>query len=170
MWNCKCKETLICQRVTDRTWTGDIWDHNPTLYQLSYNHHKRGWPDLNRQPPDRQSDTLTNWATAPRVEKPSCKKGKGFWNPNPPHNTKGSPFYSAATHFEIDIERICPLSSWTVIPRPPAPVKLLSLMPFTVRRTFRFPPEGYRKETLRSLRLLYKSFNIVNKPFDLGKT
>ena len=81
-----------------------------------------------------------------------------------------SDFYSAATHFEIDIERICPLSSWTVIPRPPAPVKLLSLMPFTVRRTLRFPPEGYKKDTLRSLRLLYKSFNIVNKPFNLGET
>ena len=61
--------------------------------------------------------------------------------------------YSDATHFVSEKDFLSPLSSWTVIPRPLGPVKLLIFTPLTLRSTLRFPFLGYRKETLRSLRL-----------------
>ena len=70
-----------------------------------------------------------------------------------PHNTKGRRFYSDATHFESENDLCKPLSSRTVIPRPLGPVKLATFTPVTERRIFLLPFLGYRKETLRSLRL-----------------
>ena len=70
-----------------------------------------------------------------------------------PHNTKGWRFYSDATHFESEKDLWSPLSSRTVIPRPLGPVKLRTFTPLTDRRMFLLPCLGYKKETLRSLRL-----------------
>ena len=70
-----------------------------------------------------------------------------------PQHERLAKFYKLATHLLTENDLCKPLSSRTVIPRPLGPVKDLTLTPLTVRRTFLFPPTGYRKETLRSLRL-----------------
>ena len=61
--------------------------------------------------------------------------------------------YNEATHLATEYERCPPPACFTVIPRPFGPVKLLTLTPSTLLRMLRFPFLGYRKETLRSLRL-----------------
>lgn len=70
-----------------------------------------------------------------------------------PHNTKGRRVYSDATHLLSENDLCKPLSSRTVIPRPLGPVKLATFTPLTARRMFLLPFLGYKKETLRSLRL-----------------
>ena len=67
------------------------------------------------------------------------------------------PVYSEATHFFSEKDRQSPFASCTVMPFPFGPVKLAIFLPITFRRIFFVPWTGYRKVTLRSLRLLYRS-------------